>query len=115
MNQGDRVLVKDGREWVPATYEFRITNSEPLGHHSVMLADGGGRRVVCGCSVRDPSEPDAMGFVEVEDPVTGEPLFVQQEKCGQCNGAGKHLGPGGWENVTCSACQGSGRAVREVR
>lgn len=49
MKPGERLWVREAGEWVEAIYEFRVTQGEPLGHHSVMLADGGGRRVVCGC------------------------------------------------------------------
>jgi hypothetical protein len=50
MNRGDPLWVQepDG-SWARATYEFRVEEGEPLGHHSVLLANGGGRRVVCGC------------------------------------------------------------------
>lgn len=47
-----------------AKYEFRIVDGEPLGHHSVYMDDGSGRRVVCGCKIRPAcsckasSEPD---------------------------------------------------------
>lgn len=47
MNRGDKLWVLEAGEWVEASYEFRIEEGEPLGHHSVMLASGGGRRVVC--------------------------------------------------------------------
>lgn len=49
MKKGDRLWVLENGTWQEAKYEFRIENAEPLGHHSVYLANGGGRRVVCGC------------------------------------------------------------------
>lgn len=59
MKTGDKLWVRESSAgtWLEATYEFRIELSEPLGHHSVMLASGGGRRVVCGCntSTVDPA------------------------------------------------------------
>lgn len=57
MIRGDRLWVHNGDGvWLEAKYEFRVVHSEPLGQHSVMLCDGGGRRVVCSCrtSVTDP-------------------------------------------------------------
>lgn len=60
MKTGDKLWVRESSagKWLEATYEFRIELSEPLGHHSVMLASGGGRRVVCGCntSTVDPAQ-----------------------------------------------------------
>lgn len=47
MNRGETLWVLEAGAWEQATYEFRVENNEPLGHHSVMLANGGGRRVVC--------------------------------------------------------------------
>jgi len=55
MERGEPLWVKDDGLWKEATYEFRVEQGEPLGHHSVMLKDGGGRRVVCSCCTRLPA------------------------------------------------------------
>lgn len=67
MNRGEKLWVLDGNEWKEATYEFRVENLEPLGSHSVMLLDGGGRRVVCSCktSTVEPSSKRAAVKYEV--------------------------------------------------
>lgn len=57
MKRGEKLWVRDAGEWVEATYEFHCIDQEPLGHHSVMLANGGGRRVVCGCKT-STAKPD---------------------------------------------------------
>lgn len=57
MNRGDKLWVLDAGRWEEARYEFRVEQGEPLGQHSVMLANGGGRRVVCSCDTRT-DEPD---------------------------------------------------------
>lgn len=50
MKRGSLLWVQEPNgSWERATYEFRVEEGEPLGHHSVMLDNGGGRRVVCGC------------------------------------------------------------------
>jgi len=49
--RGDKVWVLADNTWQWANYEFRITNGEPLGQHSVFLDSGGGRRVLCSCKV----------------------------------------------------------------
>jgi hypothetical protein len=56
MNRGEKLWVEDDGVRCAATYEFLVTNNEPLGHHSVMLDNGSGRRVICGCktSTVDP-------------------------------------------------------------
>lgn len=61
MNRADQLWVREDSHsaWQEATYEFRIERGEPLGHHSVMLASGGGRRVVCGCNTRIEDPYDA--------------------------------------------------------
>lgn len=59
-DRGELVIVTiDGAEF-EATYEFRVTNGEPLGHHSVMLANGAGRRLVCGCALRFELQGEAL-------------------------------------------------------
>lgn len=61
MNRGDRLWVREtlNSPWIEGTYEFRCVDREPLGYHSIMRKDGGGRLVVCGCNVRltDPNPP----------------------------------------------------------
>lgn len=47
MNSGDKLWVLEAGHWEEASYEFRVEQGEPLGQHSVMLKNGGGRRVVC--------------------------------------------------------------------
>lgn len=64
MNRGDKLWVRDDGSWVEAAYEFRVTQGEPLGHHSVMLANGGGRRVVCGCRTSTVQVDERGAFVE---------------------------------------------------
>ena len=46
MERGDSLWVRVDGKWIAATYEFRVEQAEPLGAHSVMRADGGGRVVV---------------------------------------------------------------------
>lgn len=57
MNRGEQLWVLEGGSWLEATYEFRVEKSEPLGRHSVMLVNGGGRRVVCGCKTLTETPP----------------------------------------------------------
>jgi len=52
MNRGEKLWVLEDGQWTPATYEFRLLDREPLGNHSVMLDNGGGRRVLCDCKTR---------------------------------------------------------------
>jgi hypothetical protein len=53
-----------------------VLNGEPLGHHSVMLTNGGGRRVVCGCktSTVDPNtnSPGPAGSATLNGDSTAE-------------------------------------------
>lgn len=59
MKRGSVLWVQepDG-SWERSTYEFRCVDQEPLGHHSVMLDNGGGRRVVCGCKTSEVELPN---------------------------------------------------------
>lgn len=63
MNLGDTLWIQEDASgpWLEATYEFQcIASRQPLGHHSVMLKDGGGRRVVCDCKTSTrPPDPSA--------------------------------------------------------
>lgn len=63
MNKGDKLWVLDDGKWLEAAYEFRCVDQEPLGHHSVMLVNGDGRRVVCGCKT---STVEPLSAVEAE-------------------------------------------------
>ena len=54
MERGTPVYVMVNGRTRTAKYEFRIVDGEPLGHHSVYMDDGSGRRVVCGCELRLP-------------------------------------------------------------
>jgi hypothetical protein len=67
VKRGEKLWVRDSGEWVEATYEFRVTTGEPLGHHSVMLANGGGRRVVCGCKTSTEAVPHRSAEAYVDD------------------------------------------------
>src|SRR4051812_6810474 len=59
MIRGDRLWVNVDGSWQEASYEFRVENNPLLGQHSVMLASGGGRRVVCSCctGTEEPPKP----------------------------------------------------------
>lgn len=72
MNRGDRLWVRESAAdgWREAMYEFRCVDQEPFGHHSVMLRDGGGRRVVCGCNTS--TVKPALAHIERE----AEPKWV---------------------------------------
>jgi hypothetical protein len=52
IQRGTPVLVLDDGQWKPATYEFRVKQGMPAGHHSVMLADGSGRCLVSPTKLR---------------------------------------------------------------
>jgi hypothetical protein len=59
MERGETLWVLEAGCWEKASYEFRVESGEPLGQHSVMLANGGGRRLVCSCDTRtrEPDQP----------------------------------------------------------
>lgn len=80
MERGEQLWIQtDDGKWREATYEFRIMRSEPLGHNSVMLADGGGRRIVCGCKT-STVKPDGElpGKTDQDRKQAGEPWSNQE-------------------------------------
>jgi hypothetical protein len=102
MKRGAKLWVRDGAAWVEAAYEFRITDGEPLGHHSVMLAAGGGRRVVCGCqtsTVPVEAHRSAQAFIEngeivIRVPVESLPVALEcnpRDFGGEHNYFSKHI------------------------
>ena len=66
MQRGEKLWVRDGGAWQSATYEFRVEQGEPLGRHSVMLSNGGGRRVVCSCDTSTVEPEGAPPVVEAD-------------------------------------------------
>lgn len=62
MNRGDLLWIREDESgpWLEARYEFQCIGMQPLGHHSVMLTNGGGRRVVCGC--KTSTAPPALAL-----------------------------------------------------
>lgn len=87
MNRGDKlwVLVNNAAPypsmvWVEAIYEFRIEHGEPLGQHSVMLSNGGGRRILSSAytSTVDPrggpQKERRVTFIPYTEDVMPEPI-----------------------------------------
>jgi len=79
MNRGEKLLVQTDGAWLPATYEFRCTDQEPLGHHSVMLENGGGRRVVCGCKTLLLNETVPVDPAEATGDVTDAEIAAVEQ------------------------------------